>query len=155
MSMKIFHRHIDGGPNAGPSTHPNTLTRLLRGKDPLPGGDRRARVLLTSLRYSEVGEHDPHDPRLMLAIFALLVGFAVVRAVSKITLSGVISLVEPLAPLALGAIAIASALAMQRLLSTNRTLRDRRSRRPVARLRLSGSELQRSDVRLDLRRDVR
>jgi hypothetical protein len=125
--MKIFHRHIDGGPNAGPSTHPNTVTRLLRGKNPQPDGDRRARVLLTSLRHSEVGEHDPYDPRPMLAIFVLLIGFAVVRAISKITLSGVISLVEPLAPLALGAIAIASALAMQRLLSTNRTLRNRRT----------------------------
>jgi hypothetical protein len=70
---------------------------------------------------------DPHDPRPMLVIFAGILLIAAWRALSSITLAGVLALAEPLAPLALGALAIASALAMQRLLSTNRTLRDRRT----------------------------
>lgn len=70
---------------------------------------------------------DPHDPRPMLAILAVLLYFAVLREISKITLAGVLSFLAPLAPLALGALAIASALAMQRLLSTNRTLQNRRT----------------------------
>lgn len=69
----------------------------------------------------------PHDPRPILVIFAGILLVAAWRALSSITLAGVLALAEPLAPLALGALAIASALAMQRLLSTNRTLRDRRS----------------------------
>jgi hypothetical protein len=59
---------------------------------------------------------DPHDPRPMLVIFAGIVLIAAWRALSSITLDGVLALAEPLAPLALGALAIASALAMQRLL---------------------------------------
>ena len=70
---------------------------------------------------------DPHDPRPMLVIFAGTLLIAAWRVLSSITLAGVLALAEPLAPLALGALAIASALAMQRLLSTNRTLRDRRT----------------------------
>jgi len=70
---------------------------------------------------------DPHDPRPMLVIFALILVAAAVKAISKITLGGVLALAEPLAPFALGAVAIASALATQRLLSTNRTLRNRRT----------------------------
>lgn len=70
---------------------------------------------------------DPHDPRPMLVIFAGVLLITAWRVLSSITLDGVLALAEPLAPLALGALAIASALAMQRLLSTNRTLRDRRT----------------------------
>lgn len=70
---------------------------------------------------------DPHDPRPMLVIVAVILFVAALKAISKITLAGALALAEPLAPLALGALAIASALAMQRLLSTNRTLRDRRT----------------------------
>ncbi len=70
---------------------------------------------------------DPHDPRPILVIFAGILLIAAWSVLSSVSLDGVLALAEPLAPLALGALAIASALAMQRLLSTNRTLRDRRT----------------------------
>jgi hypothetical protein len=48
---------------------------------------------------------DPHDPRPMLVIFAAFVLIAAWRALSSVTLAGVLALAEPLAPLALGALA--------------------------------------------------
>jgi hypothetical protein len=68
---------------------------------------------------------DPHDPKLMLAIFAVAVAFAAWRAISGIDLSGVPASAASLAPFALGACAIASALAPQRFLATRRALRKR------------------------------
>jgi hypothetical protein len=74
-------------------------------------------------------KRDPHDPTLMLVIFALLVLFAIWRAISSIDpsalLDGARSSALSLAPFALGAIAIASALAPQRFLATRRALRRR------------------------------
>ncbi len=72
---------------------------------------------------------DPHDPALLLLIFALLIGLAIWRAISSIDpsalLGGALSCASSLAPFALGAIAIASALAPQRFLATRRALRER------------------------------
>jgi hypothetical protein len=68
---------------------------------------------------------DPHDPKLMLAIFAAAVAFAVWRAISGIDPGRVLASAASLAPIALGAVAIASALAPQRLLATRRALRRR------------------------------
>ena len=65
---------------------------------------------------------DGKDPRPMLAIFAVLVIAAVWRAVSSISVDHVLASAASLAPLALGAIAIASALAPQRILATRRAL---------------------------------
>lgn len=68
---------------------------------------------------------DPHDPKLMLAIFAAMVAFAAWRAISGIDPGGVLTSAASLAPFALGAVAIASALAAQRFLATRRALRKR------------------------------
>ena len=68
---------------------------------------------------------DPHDPKLMLAIFAAMVAFAAWRAISGIDPGGVLASAASLAPFALGACAIASALAAQRFLATRRALRRR------------------------------
>jgi hypothetical protein len=74
---------------------------------------------------------DSQNPWPALTLVGALLAIAAWKAISKITLAEVLAFVlalaEQLAPLALGAIAIASALAMQRLLSTNRTLRNRRT----------------------------
>lgn len=43
---------------------------------------------------------DPHDPRPMLVIFAGFLLIAAWRALSSVTLAGVLALAEPLAPLA-------------------------------------------------------
>jgi hypothetical protein len=65
---------------------------------------------------------DPHDPRPMLLI-AAGVAFAVVwGAISSIDLGRLLASALSLAPFALGAIAIASALATQRILATRRAL---------------------------------
>ena len=69
---------------------------------------------------------DPHDPRPMLAIFFVLVTAAVVRGVSSIHPGELLeSAALSLAPFALGAIAIAAALAPQRFFATRRALRKR------------------------------
>ncbi|HMI82237.1 MAG TPA: hypothetical protein VK480_10655, partial [Solirubrobacterales bacterium] len=61
----------------------------------------------------------------MLAIFALLVIAALWRAVSSIRVDQLLASAASLAPLALGAVAIASALAAQRFLATRRALATR------------------------------
>jgi hypothetical protein len=66
------------------------------------------------------------DPRPLLAIFAALVALAVWRAISNIDTGAALELAERVAPLALGVVAIASALAPQRIIATRRTLRSRR-----------------------------
>lgn len=68
---------------------------------------------------------DPHDPRPMLVIFALLAIAAIARAVSSIHLDHLLAVAVSLAPLALGTLAIASALASQRRVATRRALRKR------------------------------
>lgn len=66
------------------------------------------------------------DPRPRLAIFAALVVLSISSAISNIDTGAVLDLAERLAPFALGAVAIASALAPQRIVATRRTLRSRR-----------------------------
>ncbi len=68
---------------------------------------------------------DPRDPRPMLALFALLVIAVIVHAASSIHPAHLVASAASLAPLALGAIAIASALAPQRFRATRRTLATR------------------------------
>jgi hypothetical protein len=68
---------------------------------------------------------DPHDPRPMLALFALLVIAVIVHAASSIHPAHLVASAASVAPLALGAIAIASALAPQRFRATRRTLATR------------------------------
>jgi hypothetical protein len=69
---------------------------------------------------------DPHDPRPMLAIVAVLVIAAIARALASIDPGQLLhAAARTLAPLALAAIAIASALAPQRYLATRRALRKR------------------------------
>jgi hypothetical protein len=69
---------------------------------------------------------DRSDPRPMLALAALLLVAAIARVASSIDLDHLLaSATASLAPLALGAFAIASALAPQRFLVTRRTLATR------------------------------
>jgi hypothetical protein len=70
---------------------------------------------------------DRSDPRPMLAIFAAAVLFALWRLISSIRVDQLLASILSLAPLALGAIAIASALATHRFFATRRTLRSRRA----------------------------
>jgi hypothetical protein len=63
----------------------------------------------------------------MLAILALALLVAAWRALSSLDLDRLLSIAETLAPLLLGALAIATALARQRLLLTRRTLATRRA----------------------------
>jgi hypothetical protein len=63
----------------------------------------------------------------MLAIFAAAVLFALWRLISSIDPGQLLASILSLAPLALGAVAIASALATHRFLATRRTLRSRRA----------------------------
>ena len=65
---------------------------------------------------------DGRDPRPMLAIFAVLVVAALWSAVSSIRLDHLLASAASLAPFALGAIAIALAMAPQRFFATSRTL---------------------------------
>jgi len=65
------------------------------------------------------------DPRPLLALFAALVALAIWRAISNIDTWATLELAERVAPLALGVVAIASALAPQRMIATRRTLRSR------------------------------
>jgi hypothetical protein len=62
------------------------------------------------------------DPRPLLALFALLVGAALWRGVSSLRLDDLLASAASLAPLAIGALAIASAQAPLRLLATRRAL---------------------------------
>jgi hypothetical protein len=70
---------------------------------------------------------DRSDPRLMLAIFALACSYALWRFISSIRVDHLLASILSLAPLALGAVAIASALATHRFRATRRTLRSRRA----------------------------
>ena len=70
---------------------------------------------------------DRSDPRPMLAILAAAALLALWRLISSIDVDQLIASILSLAPLALGAVAIASALATHRLLATRRTLRSRRA----------------------------
>lgn len=70
---------------------------------------------------------DRSDPRPMLAIFAAAMLFALWRLISSIDVDQLLASILSLAPLALAAIAIASALATHRFFATRRTLRSRRS----------------------------
>jgi hypothetical protein len=63
----------------------------------------------------------------MLAIFAVAVLLALWRLISSIDVDQLLASILSLAPFALGAVAIASALATQRFLATRRTLRSRRA----------------------------
>jgi hypothetical protein len=69
---------------------------------------------------------DRSDPRPMLAIFAAVVAFALWRLISSIQPDRLLASALSLAPFALAAIAIASALATHRFFATRRTLRTRR-----------------------------
>ncbi len=70
---------------------------------------------------------DRSDPRPMLAIFAAAVLFALWRLISSIQVDQLLASILSLAPLALAAIAIASALATHRFFATRRTLQSRRA----------------------------
>jgi hypothetical protein len=65
---------------------------------------------------------DGRDPRPMLAIFAALVIAALWRAVSSLRIDHLLASAASLAPFALGALAIATALAPQRFYATRRAL---------------------------------
>ncbi len=67
------------------------------------------------------------DPRPMLAIFAAAVLVALWQLISAIEVERLLPFALALAPLALGAIAIAAALATHRSFATRRTLRSRRA----------------------------
>jgi hypothetical protein len=70
---------------------------------------------------------DRSDPRPMLAILALACAYALWRFISSIRVDHLLASILSLAPLALGALAIASALATHRFFATRRTLRSRRA----------------------------
>lgn len=70
---------------------------------------------------------DRSDPRPMLAILAAAVALALWRLISSIQVDRLLASILSLAPFALAAIAIASALATHRFLATRRTLRSRRA----------------------------
>lgn len=70
---------------------------------------------------------DRSDPRPMLAIFAVAVLIALWRLISSIRVDQLLAAARSLAPLALGAIAIAAALATHRFFATRRTLGSRRA----------------------------
>ncbi len=67
------------------------------------------------------------DSRPMAAIFAAAVLLAISRLMSSIHLDQLLSSILSLAPLALGAIVLAAALAMHRFIATRRTLQSRRA----------------------------
>ena len=68
---------------------------------------------------------DRSDPRPMLAILAVGCAYALWRLISSTRVDQLLASILSLAPLALGALAIASALATHRFLATRRTLRSR------------------------------
>ncbi|HEY1853120.1 MAG TPA: hypothetical protein VGG40_00905 [Solirubrobacterales bacterium] len=65
---------------------------------------------------------DGRDPRPMLVIFAGLALIALWRAASSLSVDHLLASAAKLAPLALGALAVASALAAQRFRATRRSL---------------------------------
>ncbi|HEY0280942.1 MAG TPA: hypothetical protein VGC32_21975 [Solirubrobacterales bacterium] len=70
---------------------------------------------------------DPHDPRPLLALLLALVVLWFSRHLSGLSPTSLLSSAGgSLAPIAVGALVLASALAIQRLVSTARTLRSRR-----------------------------
>jgi len=71
--------------------------------------------------------YNPSDPRPMLAIFAAAILFALWRTLSSLRVEDLLAAAASLAPLALGAVAIASALATHRFFATRRTLTGRRA----------------------------
>lgn len=70
---------------------------------------------------------DRSDPRPMLAIFAVAVLVALWRLISSIRIDHLLASILSLAPFALGALAIASALATYRIVATRRALASRRA----------------------------
>lgn len=70
---------------------------------------------------------DRSDPRPMLAIFAVVALLTLWRLLSSIRPDQLLAWALSLAPLALGALAIAAALATHRFFATRRTLRSRRA----------------------------
>jgi hypothetical protein len=70
---------------------------------------------------------DPKDPRPMLVLLAGVLGLATWRLLSNLHPLSLLSSAVPLAPFALGALAIALAQARQRLVCTRRTLAGRRT----------------------------
>jgi hypothetical protein len=68
---------------------------------------------------------DRSDPTLMLAIAAVCAALAAWQLLSSIRVDQLLALAPSVAPIALGATAIASALATQRLRATRRTIRSR------------------------------
>ena len=74
-----------------------------------------------------ISKSNRSDPRPMLAIFAAAVLIALWRLLSNLPVDQLLALARSLAPLALGALAIASTLATHRFLATRRTLCSRRA----------------------------
>ena len=74
-----------------------------------------------------ISKSNRSDPRPLLAIFAVSALLALGRLLSSIPVDRLFGLALSLAPLALGAVAIASALATHRFFATRRTLRSRRA----------------------------
>lgn len=70
---------------------------------------------------------DPSDPRPLIAIVLAAVAVAVWRALSNIHVGELLHAASSVAPFALGAFAIAAALATHRFFATRRTLRSRQS----------------------------
>lgn len=68
---------------------------------------------------------NPSDPRPLIAIFVLAALVALDRFLSNLRINHVLATAATLTPLALGALAIAAALATHRFLATRRTLRSR------------------------------
>jgi hypothetical protein len=71
--------------------------------------------------------YNPSDPRPMIAIFAAAVLIALWRVLSSLRVDHLLAAAASLAPFALGAVAIASALATHRFFATRRTLAERRA----------------------------
>jgi len=71
--------------------------------------------------------YNPSDPRPMLAIFAVALLIALWRFLSSLRVDRLLAAAASLAPFALGAVAIASALATHRFFATRRTLAGRRA----------------------------
>ena len=74
-----------------------------------------------------ISKSNRSDPRPMLAIFASAMLIALWRLLSNLPVDQLLALARSLAPLALGALAIASTLATHRFLATRRTLCSRRA----------------------------
>ncbi|MBS1887565.1 MAG: hypothetical protein JSU06_10290 [Actinobacteria bacterium] len=70
---------------------------------------------------------EPSDPRPMLALLAVAGAYGLWRLLSNLEPLAVLSAIRSVAPLGLGALAIATAPATHRLIATRRTLRSRRA----------------------------